>query len=560
MNVRDIFNIKKNKKFQPGRSLFKERVKDNYFNKYPMDRIKKEFLHMGSKRNQELRYLDINGIADFCSLKKDYLNTNNFLYACLKETSDLDSNYTGNNFKLRPRLTKFRNSITIMHKFFKEIGEERRTIMTHKSPYIDDNIYPSQAVENNGAYNQSMETANPTSIHHFTDEYYLSCLTSEYKFSLTHNDLISVEKDSIPGMLKNMNDYLISIDPKLELEHIGNIDHDIYRNDYLLFSFSKVFVENYFHYTTNKTKCYITEFVAFSKYPRDKFLVNLITGISKIIYEELRKQDIYANIRLIDMSKNPTSELEITRLFVIDDREHKVQAENINVRDFNMDKSFYPYLEVDLLLSEFSISNDKLLILYGNTGSGKTKLSSKVGEHLVEQDYKLFITTGGDLLKGDVIGQFTRMATNKRDEKEFDKICLIIDDIDPKLLNRKTDKGVFNSLITIIDGNLDMKIKVIITTNHILEEESDAPLYRSGRLFDSIFIRYLTRVEARDLLKLKNIQESKINTFLEKHKDKEIKQADVAQFIYDSENKITKSYYKGDTKSRNKVKSVGFIS
>lgn len=400
----------------------------------------------------------------------------------------------------------------------------------------------------------SVHTGN---IHHYTEEYYLSYLTRHYDFSLTHNDLLSIEKNHIPIVIDKMNEYFEKIDQDLKLEHIEVIDHNIYRNKLFIFAFSKVFIKAKMHSNTDSTTVYITELVAFSKYPDSKELVKMVSDVSKIIYDSLIEQDLDINCRLIDTTKEPENNMVFTRLY---GNAKEYNTTDVSISNMVFKEFYYPYLNVKLLQEEFSKSLDKLLILYGENGSGKTKLSNILALHLQNENYDIVVVSGSDIEYEPIIqGIESRLYDSINKSKN---ICIVIDDIDPSILNREREGGgnvFFNKLLTITDGNLDLKFKFIITTNHIIQKEQDFPLYRSGRLFDCIYIRYLTQDEAKSILKENKVDTKSINEFLSKQGEK-VKQSDVAQFIHFANNKITKGYYL-DKKPTTKIKTnrVGLV-
>ncbi len=409
-------------------------------------------------------------------------------------------------------------------------------------------------VDNVGLGIPNVHTGN---IHHYTEEYYLSYLTRHYDFSLTHNDLLSIEKNHIPIVIDKMNEYFEKIDQDLKLEHIEVIDHNIYRNKLFIFAFSKVFIKAKMHSNTDSTTVYITELVAFSKYPDNKELVKMVSDVSKIIYDSLIEQDLDINCRLIDTTKEPENNMVFTRLY---GNAKEYNTTDVSISNMVFKEFYYPYLNVKLLQEEFSKSLDKLLILYGENGSGKTKLSNILALHLQNENYDIVVVSGSDIEYEPIIqGIESRLYDSINKSRN---ICIVIDDIDPSILNREREGGgnvFFNKLLTITDGNLDLKFKFIITTNHIIQKEQDFPLYRSGRLFDCIYIRYLTQDEAKSILKENKVDTKSINEFLSKQGEK-VKQSDVAQFIHFANNKITKAYYL-DKKPTTKIKTnrVGLV-
>lgn len=403
-------------------------------------------------------------------------------------------------------------------------------------------------------------TTGDGSIHHYTEEYYLSYLTKHYDFSLTHNDLLSIEKNHIPLVIDEMNKYFKKINKDLMLQHVEVIDHNIYKNKYFIFAFSKVFIKGKLHSSTNSSSVYITEFVAFSKYPDNDELAKMISDVSSIVYKSLLEQDLDINCRLIDQSKEPENNMVFTRVY---GNNKDYNTSDVSISNMVFSERYYPYLNVKILQDEFSKSLDKILILYGENGSGKTKLSNILSLHLQNDDYEIVVVSGSDIEYEPVIqGIETKLYNSINKSKN---VCIVIDDIDPYTLNRNSVENgskntFFNKLLTITDGNLDLKFKIIITTNHIIQKEEDMPLYRSGRLFDCIYIRYLTKDEAKEILKLNEIDTKTISEFLSKQ-DEKVKQSDVAQLIHFTKNKITKSYYLDkDAKTKIRTKRAGLIN
>lgn len=430
----------------------------------------------------------------------------------------------------------------------------------------DDDLTMDELYSNNAAspnyYAVTRSICTPNSnpannhIHHFTEEYYLSYITKHYDFSLTHNDLLSIEKNHISIVVDKLCKYFESVDKKLALEHIELIDHNIYKNKYFVFSFSKVFIKAKMHINTNPKKVFTTELVAFSKYPYNPKLGKMISDVSKIVYDSLREQDLDINIRLIDLKSEPENEMVFTRIY---GNQSDVYTTDITVKNMKLTNEFYPYLDIELLKSEYLLSNSRLLLLYGENGSGKTKLSNLLSLHLQDNSYDIIIISGSDIQYESIVAKMESKLFSKTSDSK--NVCIVIDDLDPKFLNRDHGDKVntfFTKLLTIIDGNLDCELKVIITTNHILREDQDDPLYRNGRLFDSIYIRYLTQDEAKAILKANKVDAKSIKSFLDKHGES-IKQADVAEAISNKKKGITKSYYKDKKIETNIIrKRIGF--
>lgn len=458
--------------------------------------------------------------------------------------------------KLRCRLARYTNLRAIS-------GVNRdvrsRSMNTNKHSLSDDSITAS-AVEHGVDVTDNMPNASST-IHHFTEEYYLSYLTKYYDFSLTHNDLCSIDKDHIPVLVDMITKYFDKYDdPKLKLRHIELIDHTIHMNELFLFSFSKVYVQARIFYSTDPKDAYVTEFVAFSKYPKSEDMDKMISELSSMIYSELLKRDLDTNARLVHPDKHPETSTQFSKLIAIGSND--VREEDISIKDSNLTNDYYPYLDIDMLTEDYLKSDDKLLILHGENGSGKTKLSNILGVYLYKNKFKVIVCGGADVTNPAILTEIETSIYSTINKASH--ICIIIDDIEPQLLNRsvndETVNVFFNKLLLLLDGNFDAKLKVIITTNHVLKDDADEPLYRAGRMFDSIYIRYLKENEAKKILKDNGLTHSQIVKFVDGKGDS-IKQSDVAQCIRMIKNNVNKRYRLDDTGSHigTKRKKAGFI-
>lgn len=454
--------------------------------------------------------------------------------------------------KIRPRVISYRVFTNVK---VSDRNKRRLKLEENKLYLAEDNVTSNAYKENIGVTKEMQKADN---IHHFTEEYYLPYLVRDYDFSLTHNDLLSIDKDHIPVVVNMLEEYFNKFnDPELKLRRIELIDHIAYMNKLFLFSFSKVFILAQMNTATNPTTCYVTEFIAFSKYPKNTDMDKMISEVSNMVYKSIVARDLNTNVRLIDMSAEINKDISFCKL-VSDGK--NVSQHNIKIKSNMLSLSYYPFLDVQLLMDEYTASDDKLLILYGENGSGKTKLSSILALKLFDNNYNVIICSGADADNNALLSELEDKIYSSANKLKH--VAVIVDDLDPKCLNRNTITSganiFFNKLLTILDGNFDINLKFIITTNHILREEADEPLYRSGRLFDSIYIRYLTPDEAKSILKDNGIKAKDISNFLADKKDK-VKQSDLAQFIRMSKTNISRKYRLDSTGDNFKTRKVGFV-
>ena len=411
---------------------------------------------------------------------------------------------------------------------------------TTKKVYVDTNFT-----------NTGFHLANATLDSGFnciTHEYYLLDINRRYPFSLTVNELLTIDRASIEGLIKEIEKVLKQ--PKYskvcgKLRKLELIDYTMYENDFVCFAFPKATI-----LTNNKYKksVYAIELIANSVYPKDKVSTELICNISNVIYKTLLDLGLDTNARLVPDEEVPPVKDFVINKIVREGTEYRSLSMNIkNSKLGELQKIYYPFLDTDLLFKEYSISDDKLLILHGENGSGKTKLSTMLFHMFANKEYSCY-SIPGTIIDDPSLWSYIDLVISDHDDKK-EGLIFVIDDIDPIYLNRDTKDGhtenkFFNNLLIMLDGNVDIPIKLIITSNYHIREELDEPLYRTGRLFDMINIRYLTQEEATKVLEYNKMSKKDIKDFFKTHAalDWHYKQSDIAQFIKEKQRNITRSY------------------
>ena len=180
-----------------------------------------------------------------------------------------------------------------------------------------------------------------------------------------------------------------------------------------------------------------------------------------------------------------------------------------NISDFDkISKDYYPFLDTDEMFKQFLLSKDKMLILGGEPGTGKTKIidllfkysinnTSLLG-HKEESDKGITITAAyiknTDILSVDALWSHLNTST-------YDFI--ILDDMDNMLTDRDTTvtsssdelrKKFISQFLSFTDGLFNKKTKFIITTNQSINTV-DKALLRKGRCFDILTFRKLKKSE-----------------------------------------------------------------
>lgn len=222
------------------------------------------------------------------------------------------------------------------------------------------------------------------------------------------------------------------------------------------------------------------------------------------------------------------------------------------LKDFQyLDNDYYPYLDVNEMFEQFLISDSNILFLYGEPGTGKTKLADSYIKFLMEKadtkdvkkelldkfvfndEYDNFVSVmtvkNEDLLAGDAL--WNELITNSYS-------LVFLDDLDyllPRTNEVNSGKDVQNnkfisqflSFTEGINKNND-KTKFIITTNRNAKEIDEA-LLRKGRCFEILNLRALKADEALSIWTKYNLNKS---TFKEVFGNKrKIVQCDLADEI-----------------------------
>lgn len=242
-------------------------------------------------------------------------------------------------------------------------------------------------------------------------------------------------------------------------------------------------------------------------------------------------------------------------------------------------EKYYPFIDMDIFIHEFLTRQESILVLTGESGTGKTKFSSLILRKAIEnydlieklaknkgeveyedEDYdddeedgqssneiRVAYLKNEDILAAD---QFWSTIKNKK----FDFI--ILDDLDYMLIPRTREVGsqidvnrskFISQLLSFTDGVVPNTTKFIITSNRS-DKDIDSALMRPGRMFGILSFRPLTYNEALIIWNDSGLA-SKISIF-ESHFSKEIESvshAELGSLIYQS--KLTserRSYIKNN--------------
>lgn len=164
----------------------------------------------------------------------------------------------------------------------------------------------------------------------------------------------------------------------------------------------------------------------------------------------------------------------------------------------------YPFLNAEKLANYFFESNENILFLLGEPGTGKTSLIKRILVSISHrEDFRRAVNSV--YVKDPTVLKDYYFWAKLRDSSSNEKIdFLILDDLDKELSRRQADQhdrhdnnsDIVSSMLSFTNGVFPNPIKIIITSN-ILNENIDPALVRPGRCFDILQLRQLTREEAR---------------------------------------------------------------
>lgn len=242
-------------------------------------------------------------------------------------------------------------------------------------------------------------------------------------------------------------------------------------------------------------------------------------------------------------------------------------------------EKYYPYIDTQIMFDQFFTGSENILLLVGEPGLGKSKMSTLALKHAYENSDKLpydkleINPALENQFVSIVYVKSTDVLVNDKFWRELSKlqadIC-IIDDLDYMLTKRDSEvqsiddakkNDFLNQFLSFTDGVEKTKTKFIITTNQKYND-IDTALLRKGRLFDILELRALTINEAFEIWKDNDLPDTEFNQIF--HTDK-ILPADLGSEINKRLNKrietATASYLREDGISKvekaSRVKKIG---
>ncbi|CAH9015554.1 putative AAA family ATPase [Vibrio phage 177E37-1] len=210
--------------------------------------------------------------------------------------------------------------------------------------------------------------------------------------------------------------------------------------------------------------------------------------------------DLAALVELVQSNPRPivkppegTYRINFRHMFInkYDDIDNQTYSfDNHSEHLANLQGELYPKVDVSKLMDVFVRSEETVLILTGEPGTGKTcftKMLCKAMAEISEQDKSIFYVKDPELLKRD---DFWIML------QSYEPDLLILDDLDDELKPRTQGKNtIMNHMLSFSDGIFPKKTKIIITTNQP-NSDIDKAITRPGRCFDILALPRLTADEA----------------------------------------------------------------
>lgn len=277
------------------------------------------------------------------------------------------------------------------------------------------------------------------------------------------------------------------------------------------------------------------------------FIILIRSGIKDILSADIYAKDISEGEKLFKLFKkyedsSTTTLIKIVSFSLSMNGQLEKSVITKSQEDFKtLSKLYYPFLDTDEMFTQYLISNDSLLLLAGESGTGKTKIVDMILDFSIkntnlinfdEEDEEEAIYVA--YVKNPQI-LATDAFWNQLAKTPF--TFIILDDMDHILIDRNVDtesvsdetrRRFISNFLSYTDGIFSNDTKFIITTNQSVNN-IDSAILRKGRCFDVLSFRALKHSEALDIWVEAGLN---INDFEESFNDKiEINAADLGAKI-----------------------------
>lgn len=232
-----------------------------------------------------------------------------------------------------------------------------------------------------------------------------------------------------------------------------------------------------------------------------------------------KQGEVYAHVNRFEVSAVGTSSGLATLLNVIDSNPapepptpegiYKIRFDHMFINKFddlessrygfdntsehlaNLQSELYPRVDAEKLMELYTKSDESVLILTGEPGTGKTcftKMLCKSMSEIQKKNLNIVYVKDPKILKRD---DFWIVMQNREPD------LLILDDLDDELKPRVEGKNeIMNHMLSFSDGIFPKSTKIIVTTNQP-NSSIDKAITRPGRCFDILALPQLTVDEAK---------------------------------------------------------------
>jgi hypothetical protein len=209
-------------------------------------------------------------------------------------------------------------------------------------------------------------------------------------------------------------------------------------------------------------------------------------------------------------------------------------------------EEYYPYIEnVNNLFKNFKLSNEQIIFINGDIGTGKTKFSTLYLNYLhnnLKQDINVISIDNISIVDKDEFWLYI-------EDKEIDLI--VLDDVD----GIETNKEFVSKILNYTDGMLKNKTKFIISGASINFSNLNKG-FRDNRVFKFLTFRDLSKDEAKNIWLSHNLNIDIFNTLF---KSSKIKKSLLSKKIFELTNNIMNEYkISEDIEKSNNSKLIGF--
>lgn len=266
---------------------------------------------------------------------------------------------------------------------------------------------------------------------------------------------------------ENLEDFLSSIQSKYNFHRTGIYNGYVIEDNFIL--------DIQYFFTLDDSIAYLVYVLAKSDKECNEVLFNLISTIDEyLVNKKMLRYDV---IQYRDSDS-------LSSFFTTDD----------TFKDF--EPKGFPYVkDIDSYINSFLNSNASLLILQGDPGTGKTtflKYILSLMQNKKDDELSIVYSFDENIFYSNEF--FKKIQLN-----DFD--VLVLEDFNSIIHKNQESEGInpLNKFLSVCEGVISRKKKIIITTNIDSINQLHSALIRPGRCFDVLKFRALTNQEISEL-------------------------------------------------------------